>query len=269
MLKKLFLVAALTSLLMGCSGTTTKENLAPETTVAPKNVAVLLADRGTLNDVNGVNLFRESLVKETAASKSPIKVQDGAKTVKLLDEKQGITVAGQLAGVEKAELRKDLGVDGLVYVQVTKIGSSPKPSLENFKPAGVLVKTLEANVKVYSNGLLYKNIPVVETEEIKISLEELNNLKETVVEVNNLLKNINSTNLKNLGAMPEYVKLERRLKAYNKIERDNQLAVIFDTLPTEQLYTVFMDLLKKSGVVVGHPYENLIKDAAKKVQLSK
>lgn len=267
MLKKLFLVAALTSILMGCSGASKRESLKPETSTAPKSVAVLLADRGTLNDVNGVNLFRENLVKETSTNKSTIKVQDGAKTVKLLDEKQGITVAGQLAGVEKAELRKDLGVDGLVYVQVTKIGSTPKPSLENFKPAGVLVKTLEANVKIYSNGLLYKNIPVVETEEIKISLEELNNLKETVVEVNNLLKNINSSNIKTLPNMPEYVKLERRLKTYNKIERDNQLAVIFETLPTEQLYTIFMELFKKSGVITGHPYEKLIQDAAKKVQL--
>ncbi|MGL4988817.1 MAG: hypothetical protein ACRC5F_06210 [Cetobacterium sp.] len=268
MLKKLFLVAALTALMMGCSSTSKKEALKAETSVAPKNVAVLLADRGTLNDVNGVKLFRENLVKETSGANAVIKVQDGTETVKLLEEKQGITVAGQLAGVEKAELRKDLKVDGLVYVQVTDIDTDLKPSMENFKPAGVLTKKLEANVKVYSQGLLYKDIPVLETEEIKVTLEELNNLKETIVEVNNLVKNINSTNIKNVDKMPEYIKLKNRLNTYDAVQKDKQLAVIFDTLPTEQLYTLFMEMFKKSGVIKGHPYENLIQKAAKKVQFN-
>lgn len=268
MLKKLFLVAALTSILMGCSGTSKKENLKPETSVAPKSVAVLLADRGTLNDVRGVSLFRENLVKESTKNSKAVKVQSGEKTVKLLDEKQGITVAGQLAGVEKEDLRKDLEVEGLVYVQVKKLGTTLKPTMENFKPAGAIVKSLEADVRVYNQGKLYKNISVVEESETKISLEEMTNLKNTITEVNSLVKNINSTNIKKLGSMPEFVKLQNRLKTYNTIERNRELAVIFETLPTEQLFNVFSDLFVKAGLIKGHVYQDVIENAAKKVQLS-
>lgn len=269
MLKKLFLVAALTSLLMGCSGVSKKgETLKSETSIAPKKVAILLADRGTLNDINGVNLFRENLVKETAKSSKEVKVQNGNETVKLLNEKQGITVAGQLAGVEKVNLTKDLSVDGLVYIKVNKLGTTLKPTMENFKPAGAIVKSLEADVKIYNEGLLYKNLSVVEESETTISLEEMNNLKNTIVEVTNLVKSINPNNFKGVESMDAFVKLKNRLKTYDAIERDRQLAVVFDTLPTEQMYVLFSDLFKKAGLVEGHIYEDMIENAAKKVQLS-
>ncbi|WP_426709370.1 hypothetical protein [Cetobacterium sp. SF1] len=266
-MKKTLLLAGILMTLVGCSAVTGKKaGHKIETNVKPTSVAVLPANRGTLNDLQGVNLFGKDVADKFAHNKKGIKVQNSKTTLSSLKEKEGITVAGQLSGVDKAQLEKELSVDGLMYIQMESMKVSLEPKLVNFKPAGAIVKSINANVEIFNDGKLYAEKSIEEKEETVITLEQLNNLKNTVVLVNEIVSEITKNPKASIGTMVAFGTLVADLKKSNPDFAKDQLAVIYDALPTEQLVSIFSDLFKKAGVIKGHPFEKLINKAAAQVQ---
>lgn len=265
-MKKLSLGLLALLILSGCSALSKKKEFKSETNVKPTSVAVLPVNRGTSNDVNSANLLTTTIGKNITGAT----IQDTKKTKELLEEKFGITVAGQLEAEDKIELEKELGVDGLVFVNINELKTTPTATMENFMPAGGLEKVLNIDVKVYNDGKLYKGENIIENSKVVITAAQLATAKEMVSLTQFLVKKITTEKLnavEQILNMPETQQIIDFLMELNPEQRQAMVGALVSLVPTQEVASLFGDVFKKAGVSKGNVYEELITNAAKKIQL--
>lgn len=231
-------------LFSGCTSVMKRRSFNVETEIRPKSVAVLPVNRGTSNDVESAELLTLSIAK----SLPNVQVQSPNKTKELLKKKFGITVAGQLEAEDKNQLEKELGVDGLVFVDINKLRTAPFLAMSNFNLVGITIeKLLNIDVRIYNDGKLYKGNNIEETASITITWEQMQALKRL----------LNSPTTEQLTAFISNIDPNRD---------DAMTRAFLSIMPSESVANFLGDMSKKSGTSKGNIYETLIANTAKKIQ---
>ena len=141
----LFLILTFT----GCSSS--RALLKSETTEAPAKIAVLPVDNLT-NDVAEAQIIRQVIQATLVENYKGYQVQSLEETDELL-RNAGLTDGGQLNVFHPIELNEILGVDGLLYLDLTELELLTLPFYH--------VRRADLTYRLYNMGRLYKEKPVV------------------------------------------------------------------------------------------------------------